>query len=226
MRWLARILLSVLLLAITACSQPEPRSIEGHWVAENFRLQGLKLPIGPNLYITPDSMGLGGGMPAVPLVGIESQRDEITLKTEIGFDLVFAFESKDRMFFEVPLIGYRIYYQRANAPIVAVVAPPAAPALTAPPAVQVVPESLSPSADGSGVLVAAAQQVVQEPAAEVQYQAALEALRKGLDDVALRSLASALQAGFVDWERMDQEPLFDRLQGDVRYEVVQKRWRK
>ena len=219
MRWLARIWLSVLLLAITACSQPEPRSIEGHWVAENFRLQGLKLPIGPNLYITPDSMGLGGGMPAVPLVGIESQRDEITLKTEIGFDLVFAFESKDRMFFEVPLLGYRIYYQRANAPIVAAVAPPAAPALTAPPAVQVVPESLSPGA-------AAAQQVAQQPAAEVQYQAALEALRKGLDDVALRSLASALQAGFVDWERMDQEPLFDRLQGDVRYEVVQKRWRK
>ena len=227
MRWLARIGPSVLLLAVAACGQPEPRSIEGHWVAENFRLQGVKLPIGPNLHITPHSMSLGGGIPAVPLVGIESQRDEVSLKTEMGVDLVFGFESKDRIFFELPLLGYRIYYQRAHAPVVAAVAPPAQPAQ---PAVQVVPQempkSAAPRTPVSSVLVAPALRGVEESPDEAQYQAALVALHKGQHDIALRSLSSALQAGFVDWKRIDQEPLFKRLDGDVRYEVIQKRWRQ
>lgn len=221
MRWLARIWLSVLLLAMAACGQPEPRSIEGHWVAENFRLQGIKLPIGPNLHITSNSMSLGGGIPAVPLVGIESQRDEVSLKTEMGVDLVFAFESKDRIFFEVPLLGYRIYYQRAHAPVLAAVAPPAVQAVP-----QEMPKSAPPSPHVSSVLATPALHGVEELPDEVQYQAALVALRKGQDDVALRSLSSALQTGFVDWKRIDQEPLFERLDGDVRYEVIQKRWRK
>ena len=228
MRWLARIGLSVLLLAVAACGQPEPRSIEGHWVAENFRLQGIKLPIGPNLHITPHSMSLGAGIPAVPLVGIESQRDEVSLKTEMGVDLVFGFESKDRIFFELPLLGYRIYYQRTHAPVVVAVAPPTPS--PAPPVVQVmpqeIPKSAPPSTPVSSVLAAPALRAIEESPDEAQYQAALVALRKGQDDVALRSLSSALQAGFVDWKRIDQEPLFERLDGDVRYEVIQKRWRK
>ena len=198
--------LSVLLLALVACGQSEPRNIEGYWVAENFRLQGLKLPIGPNLHITPHSMDFGAGLATVPLVGIESHKNEITLKTEIGVDIVFAFESKDRIFFEVPLVGYRIYYQRGNAPVVAAVA------AVATPAVQSAPKP--------------APQVVEKSLAQVEYQAALEALRHGQDDAALRSLALAFQAGFVDWARLDQEPLFERFQGDVRYQVIQQRWRK
>lgn len=221
MHWLARIWLSVLLVVMAACVQPEPRSIEGHWVAENFRLQGLKLPIGPNLNITSNSMSMGDGIPTVPLVGIELQRDEVSLKTEMGVDLVFTFESKDRIFFEVPLIGYRIYYQRAHAPVLAAVAPPKVQAL--PPERR---KPAPPSPSTSSVLAAPTLHGIEESPNEVQYQAALGALRKEQDDVALRSLSSALQAGFVDWKRIDQEPLFKRLHGDVRYEVILKRWRK
>ena len=245
MRWLARLglmaALSVLLLAVAACSQSEPRDIEGHWVAENFRLQGLKLPIGPNLHITPHSMNFGAGIPAVPLVGIEAHKDEITLKTEVGVDVVFAFESKDRIFFEVPLVGYRIYYQRdhrANAPAVAAAAPQAAPApasasVTAPvevtrkPAPAPAPQTaslVSPLVIGAPVAPVAT--VAKQSPAQVAYQVAVDALRRGQDDTALRSLALAFQAGFVDWERLDQEPLFERLQGDVRFQVMQQRWRK
>ena len=221
MRWLARLWLSVLLLVMAACVQPELRSIEGHWVAENFRLQGIKLPIGPNLHITSNSISMGGGIPAAPLVGIELQRDEVSLKTEMGVDLVFTFESKDRIFFEMPLLGYRIYYQRANAPVLAAVAPPKVQAL--PPEMH---KSAPPSPSIYSVLAAPILHGIEESPNEVQYQAALGALRKEQDDVALRSLSSALQAGFVDWKRIDQEPLFERLHGDVRYEVILKRWRK
>ena len=221
MRWLARMLLSVLLLVVAACGQSESRSIEGHWVAENFRIQGIKLPLGPNLHITSKRMSFADEVPPVPLGGIESQGDETTLKTTIGFDFVFAFESKDRMFFEVPLLGNRIYYQRVNAPVLAVVAPPVK---QVPP--QDLPKSAPPNAHISNVPTAPVLQVVEASPVETHYQAAVAALRQGQNDVALRSLSSAFQVGFVDWTRIDQEPLFERLQGDVRYEVIQKRWRK
>ena len=41
-----------ILLALAACGKGlDSRVIEGHWVAENFRFYGLKLPIGPDLQI-------------------------------------------------------------------------------------------------------------------------------------------------------------------------------
>ncbi|MBH2010185.1 MAG: hypothetical protein I8H71_10840, partial [Xanthomonadaceae bacterium] len=104
-----------LLLAVTACGQrADPKIIEGHWVAENFRIQGIQLPIGPDLFISKDSIGLGSGLKPVQLSGIGADGSKVTLKTEFGFDVVFVFENKDRMYFTVPFSGNRIYYQRAS----------------------------------------------------------------------------------------------------------------
>lgn len=247
MQRMVQALFITLLLAVTACSQrPDPRIIEGHWVAENFRIQSIKLPIGPDLFISKDSIGLGSGMAPVQLTGIGADGSEVTLKTEFGVDVVFAFENKDRMYFTVPFIGDRIYYQRGVDTATTVVSPvttkQAASQTSATAPVQASPmRSGTPAAINAPMPVAPLRQeavvskqefldqapnVQERPAYETQYQDALAALRQGDEDASLRSLSAALANGFADWQRIEQEPLFVRLHDDMRFQVLQSRWKK
>lgn len=240
MRRLAQALL--LLLAVTACGQrTDPQTIEGHWVAENFRFQSIQLPIGPDLFISKNSLGLGAGLEAVQLSGIEADGSEVTLKTKFGFDLVFNFENKNKMYFTVPFIGDRIYYKRTDDTQTAALRPaiPAPAEKTAPspppsPAPRTAAAERAP-AEGSlhGAAVplqqtpsAQAPHLQQQPAPEIHYQQALASLRQGDADASLRSLSAALSSGFADWPRIEQEQLFEQLQGDMRFQVLQARWKK
>lgn len=58
MKGLARTLCLTLLVGLAGCTErPSAKIIEGHWVAEKFRVRGSGLPIGPNLHITQDQLG-------------------------------------------------------------------------------------------------------------------------------------------------------------------------
>ena len=94
MRWsLWGLWLAVL---ITGCGQrPDSKIIEGHWVAEAFRVESVSLPIGPDLYITQNQLGLGTGTAPVKLRGIIAEGKEVALQTEVGLNIMFTFENKD-----------------------------------------------------------------------------------------------------------------------------------
>jgi Tfp pilus assembly protein PilF len=67
---------------------------------------------------------------------------------------------------------------------------------------------------------------VPVPASETQYERALQAMRDGDKDAALRNLSAALAGGFSDWQRIDAETLFAVLASDVRFQVLRSRWKK
>ncbi|MFZ3142134.1 hypothetical protein [Polaromonas sp.] len=247
MQRLAQVLFITLLLAVTACDQrADPKIIEGHWVAENFRIQSIQLPIGPDLFISKDSIGLGSGLEPVQLSGIGADGSEVTLKTEFGFDVVFVFENKDRMYFTVPFSNNRIYYQRASDIMTTVIsrattsqasiqasATAQVQALSMPSGVLVAAAALAPTSPSLHEAVVSKQDISnqdpdlqQQPASETQYQQALTALRQGDEDASLRFLSVALANGFADWQRLEQEPLFDTLHDDMRFQVLQSRWKK
>ncbi len=240
-----RLALCILWLAmlLTGCGQrPDPKMIEGHWVAEKFKFESISLPIGPDLYITQSQLGLGTGTEVVKLTGITAEGKEITLQTDVGLNITFSFESDDRMYFSIPFVGDRIYYKRNK--MYAAVPTSAAPRVVEP--VQVaMPQSTMPAN------VQASQPLTQTPmplssvaasptdavsqdndnqvpvsSSETQYERALQAMRNGDNDSALRNLSAALAGGFSDWERIDAEPLFTALASDIRFQVLRSRWKK
>ena len=61
---------------------------------------------------------------------------------------------------------------------------------------------------------------------EAHYQQALASLRQGDEDESIRSLSAALISGFSDWRRIERERLFYPLRDDMRFQVLQARWKK
>ena len=235
MKRLAQALLVV--LVATACDQrTDPQIIEGHWIAENFRIQSIQLPIRPDLFISKSSLGLGLGLEPVQLSGIEADGSEVTLKTKFGFDVVFHVENKNKMYFTVPFIGDRIYYKRAEEPKTAAVSAPIpvkaeqAVKFSEPLTAAVVHAPSEHSLQGAQVTTPASaiqsRSLQHPPLAETDYQQAVVFLRQGNADASLRSLSNAFVNGFADWHRVELEPLFDQLQGDMRFQVLQARWKK
>ena len=231
MRALVLALGAALLLA--GCGQKiDPKKIEGRWLAENYRFQGLKLPISPDLQISEKQLALGMGLEPLPLKGLEADGKEVTLLTEFGIDLVVSFENDDRIYFTVPVLGERIYYQRAKS-VATASAPPSSAAVAAP-AVNAAARAQAPapaaapsSAPQPATLSAAAPQppAASRSEAEQQYLQSLAAVRRGDKDEALRALSTAFAQGFRDWSRIRQEPAFDALRQDVRYQVMESRWK-
>lgn len=243
-----------LAILVTGCGQrPDPKMIEGHWVAESFRVESVSLPIGPDLYITQNQLGLGAGTAPVKLTGISAEGKEVTLKTEVGLNIIFTVENKDRMYFSIPFVDDRIYYNR-DAMYAAVSGSTTSRVVN--PAQVAVPQSATPanvqasppptptdmgttavpslSAPPALVVPAPTDTVVKQdmdtqapvPQSETQYEHALQAMRQGDKDAALRNLSAALAAGFSDWQRIDEEPLFVALADDVRFQVLRSRWKK
>lgn len=251
MRW--SLWLLWIALMVTGCGQrPDPKIIEGHWVAEAFRVESVSLPIGPDLYITQNQLGLGTGTAPMKLRGISAKGEEVTLQTEIGLNIMFTFESKDRMYFSIPFVADRIYYNRDPMYVavsgstaldevkpVRVAEPQYARAVNMqvtppPPANSDTTEEPVLSSPPGSIATVSTQAVVRQsvdvpnpvPSSETQYERALEAMRQGDKDAALRSLSAALAVGFLDWQRIDEEPLFAPLVNDVRFQVLRSRWKK
>lgn len=243
MRWSLWVL--SLTILVTGCEKhPDPKNIEGHWVAEEFRVESVSLPIGPELHITQNQLWLGTSTAPMKLRGIIADGKDVTLKTELGLNIIFSFENKDRMYFSIPFVGERIYYKRdtMNAAVSASATPREAKSKQSPMAVNVqtspphtptaIPlSSVSPAPVTSNPTAAVITQDMNtqihvSSASETQYELALQAMRDGDNDAALRSLSTALASGFSDWQRIDEEPLLAALANDVRFQVLRSRWKK
>lgn len=101
-----------LAMLLGACSKPDGERILGHWRAERMAFQGLSVPIGPELMISRSLLRSPDGVIEIKISSIKEIDDAVTLNTSLGLGFVFQFEGSDRMFFEVPLVGHKIYYRR------------------------------------------------------------------------------------------------------------------
>lgn len=200
--YLCAILLAVLLVG---CSKQDGRVILGQWHAERFDVMGLKLPIGPDLTISPDTLAVEEG--GVPIRGIERDGDEVVLDIPGNIGLTFHMVDANRMYVQVPFID-RIYYRRVK--------PQGASAELASAghrSTSGVPAARQPAA-------VAAPRAASAPAYMAVYEAAVLAARQGENDVALRHLHEAVQQGFANTNRLQNETAFAELRADPRYQVI------
>jgi hypothetical protein len=211
-----RLLLPCLAAALlTACTANNTERIVGHWEAESFQLQGLGLPIGPQLDIDAHALRVSGTEVSVPITRMSSKGDAITLVVPAGIDLTFHFERTDRMYIDLPLLG-PIFYQRR--------APASAPALAATKTAATAPV-VAPAPAPAPVMVTPAATAAPVTAAEQSFARAVMLAQNNEADAALRQLDDALQQGFRDWARLDTNPTLHALSTDPRYDALMARWR-
>ena len=213
-------LLGGLVWALVACSPADDgRRILGRWEAESFKLSmGLGLPIGPTLDISPDQIRVLGTDIQVPIQKFRSEGQDTTLFFPVGVDLTFRFESPDRMFTDLPVVG-PVYYRRVSL---------AVPSVTSAPAPQPeLPNVQVGVISTASVPRAVASQVPAVPviSAEDEFRQVVRLAQAGDDDEALRALAVALASGWVNWSELDRENALDRLKSDVRFQALMARWR-
>lgn len=119
----ARVLL-VLLSAVplAACgffdTKVKNTDILGKWKAEAFDFSSVRLPLSPNLEVTEKTLILltPAGPQEQPLNSIEAGADSVILDLKgLPIDVTFFFESRDRIYFEVPIMGTRVFYNRVAA---------------------------------------------------------------------------------------------------------------
>lgn len=117
MKWF-RVTAIALLVLLVGCSKPDPTVILGNWRAESFKLDSLNLPIAPSFEVTRNELILkapdGTLIQKLPLAAIkaEGKTIEIEFRDGLGVSLTFNVDSRDRISFKVPLIGYLITYNR------------------------------------------------------------------------------------------------------------------
>jgi len=206
-------------IALAGCAKEDGQRIIGTWRAERLDLMSLKLPLGPELEVRPDALTAGDAV-RIPIAAITQDGDEVTLDTDSLIGMTFYFVEADRMYLELPVAG-RIYYRRVagpalaavpvgavTAPVVAVVAAPA------PTVAAVAP----PEAAGAALMPPPA------PVYAHDYALALDLLRQGDRDSAVRALHSAFKQGFRDAALLERTPEFDLLKTDARYQALLARY--
>lgn len=113
-----RTLLLLTLLCLSACSssfKPVKADILGGWKAEPFDFASLRIPLSPNFEVTDKALILimPNARQEQRLNATTSQDDNVVLDIkDVPLDLRFYFESKDRMYFMVPLLRTKIFYTR------------------------------------------------------------------------------------------------------------------
>lgn len=221
-----------ILLALAACGKGlDSRVVEGHWVAENFRLYGLKLPIGPDLQIDAKSLRLSTDLEPIPLTAVEVDGNEVTLQTSLGVGLVFNFENENRMYFSMPILGDRIYYQRQLTPPVAQSDVQQRSSTKhrlnqadAPPQTPRAPNHAEPTSLPLTASLPPSSFLTPHPAKFTNFTRALDLVQQGRTDEAIRALSSALENTETQWKDIEAEPAFALLIQDPRLEVLKLRW--
>lgn len=212
-----RVVLMVLGLAMAGCAKEDGSRIFGKWRAERMEVMSLKLPLGPELEITPTKLASGSDI-NIPIASITQHGNEVTLDTSALIGLTFYFVESDRMYFELPVVG-RIYYRRMNGQPVAVVA--ALPTNAAPPKLAA-PRVPMPAASPPESSVASQRTRTAEYAQD--YAQALRLVQQGDLDGSVRSLYAAFNHGFRDITLLNKTREFDILRSDVRYQVLLRRY--
>lgn len=225
---IARGLLGVTLaMLLSACSKPDGKRILGHWRAESLQLQGIRVPMGPEFVVSRNELRSLGGEIDIPISSITEKSDRVTLDIPLGLGLTFQFEENDRMSFEVPLIGQKIYYRRASDAISTANSKidPSPRAVTAPPSGTVQP---SREVASTAHLSAAAPQQAERQhgsAPTVDYNQSILHMRQGDVDAAVRSLRDAFEHGFRDFQLLETSQDLVQLRSDPRYNALVTRYR-
>ncbi len=209
---IARCWLLVLVL-LSACGQGDSQRILGHWRAEQFQVQGLSVPMGPEFVVSRNELRSPGGEVSIPLSSISAKGDTVTLNVMLGLGLNFRFESSDRISFEIPLLdGQRLYYRRVVA-----TPSPDSPTGDRPAAPQ----------DAKPEPATTASQSVERPgsAGMIDYNQAVLHMRQGDADAAVRSLRDAFAQGFRDFQRLEASQDLAPLKTDPRYQALVTRYR-
>ena len=227
---IARGLLGVALaLFLSACGKPDGKRILGHWRAEPLQLQGIRVPMGPEFVVDHNGLRSMDGEIDIPVSSITEQDDRITLDIPLGLGLTFQFEGNDRMFFEVPLVGQKIYYRRASdAESTAnfrIDPSPSPRAVTVPPSSTVELSRELPSAAYASR--AAPQQAERQLGSDpmVDYNQSILHMRRGDADAAVRSLRDAFAHGFRDFQLLETSQDLAQLRSDPRYTALVTRYR-
>lgn len=235
MKKILRALPFTILLALAACGKNlESRIVEGHWVAENFRFYGLKLPIGPDLQIDAKSLSLSTGLEPIPLNAVEVDGNEVTLQTSLGVGLVFNFENENRMYFTIPILGDRIYYQRQLTPsVMQRDVQQESPTKRQPSQAEVATSNQTPRAlsrpeptlhtEHAASLATSPYLPATQPQPSY-FTHALDLVQKNRVNEAIRALSAALQNTEIQWKEIEAEPAFSQLIEDPRLEVLRQRW--
>ena len=215
-------LLGGLVWALVACSPADDgRRILGRWEAESFKLSmGLGLPIGPTLDISPDQVRVPGTDIQVPIQKFRSEGQDTTLFFPVGVDLTFRFESPDRMFTDLPVVG-PVYYRRVSSAVPSVAAAHAPQAELPTMQAGVVSTPSVPRSAASKVPETSVPVLSEED----EFRQVVRLAQAGDDEAALRALAVALASGRVNWSELDRERTIDRLKSDVRFQALMARWR-
>ncbi|MGI4842313.1 MAG: TPR end-of-group domain-containing protein [Janthinobacterium lividum] len=200
-----RLLLAGLVLATAGCAREDGSKIIGHWRAERFQVMSLKLPIGPELTISRDTLKAGSEL-TVPIEAITQDGDEITLDMPMHVGLSFQFVDDDRMYVDVPFID-RIYYRRVDRPA----------GLAARPAQPPAPASAPQTDVAEQAPAAGAAPAFSQPDS---YALALDAARRGDQDTAVRMLHRAFQEGSARAAEVQSRSEFDGLRDDVRFQAL------
>lgn len=208
-KWLAYLALA---FVMAGCAREDGSRIIGHWRAERFEMMSLKVPIGPELTISRDTL-VAGAEVAVPIAAISQDGSEITLDLPMSFGLTFNLVEDDRMYVDLPLVD-RIYYRRVPQGTQPVLAPVAAAAP--------VPEPAPVVALKTAPVVANAAPI-SFPVSSV-YANALEAVRHGDHDMAVRLLHRAFEEGGVRPAEVQAAPEWLALRDDVRFQVLVARY--
>ncbi len=120
MKWNRLIAIPLLALLFGCSVKPDPTIVLGSWRAESFKLDGLNLPIAPSFEVTRNELILKApdGTPLqkffLSQIKAEGKTIEIEFRDGLGVSLTFDIdsESKDKIYFRVPVVGYTIAYIR------------------------------------------------------------------------------------------------------------------
>lgn len=182
-------------------------------------------------------MRLRADLEPIPLKSVKVDGNEITLETSLGVEIVFNFEDKDRMYFSIPILGKRIYYQRQitpsgaqsnahqtpptkhqlNATTVSTL-PQLHQALNRPEPTPQSERAVSVSPDFSDHPSASPVQPLLQT--RKNFARALDSMQKNRIDETIRALSAALQNTEIQWKDIENEPAFAQLTQDPRLEIL------
>ena len=111
------ILCLILMAGCTSSEEPRIKKehIYGSWKAESYDLDGLKIPLGAKIEVTANQLNVvaGDSKQAFKLSSILlEEQDQVVVSIENGIGITFHMLSPRKMYFQIPIIGTKIIYDK------------------------------------------------------------------------------------------------------------------